>query len=384
MDAGLAPVEALQLGALLSDSIVALGLLGDISRDILEQREELAQATGEETSQILLEQKALEARYEELVEMCAQLKAMANKTKYREAQEELARISFQLRQATELLCRNLKENPNVADNLLKIQSERRNLVNLLRETQTELGRQQFRLLLVSVREERNKEETLRKTIDRERQASAEAKRLADKLAEVEAEKADAVHELNIVIAKKKTALQKAKKEASESYHFAVKRYTALKYSRRRQHEEKERGVRAELTAIRRRTEIEQRCSDRIRDFLARSEADLQGQVGQWNDRYFADIEAKRREVDALKIKRSQLATKVDQLSSQYEAMRAVVEKDTMVVKQREAALLFGIKMGEATARLQHLWRGHRARQGLIAAQNRGRRRKKGAAASKKK
>lgn len=41
---GLVAVESFQLGVLLGDSIAALGLLGDISRDILEQREELAQA----------------------------------------------------------------------------------------------------------------------------------------------------------------------------------------------------------------------------------------------------------------------------------------------------------------------------------------------------
>lgn len=331
--------------------------------------------TGEETAQILLEQKALEARYEELVEQCVQLKAMANKTKYRETQDELKRISYQLRQATELLCRNLMENPNVADNLVKIQTERRSLVALLRETGEELTRQQFRTLVTTVRDERNKEDNLRRTIERERQATAEVKRLSEKLAEIDREKGEAVHELNVVIAKKKTTLQKAKREAMDGNAFSKKRFAAAKYSRRRLNEEALLQKRRVLEELRQRVASEERCHARMRDFLQRKQSQLQASVVDWNDRYFADIEAKKRDLEALQIRRSQLTTNIERLTDEFETKRAVVHKENLLVKQREAAVLFGIRLGEATAKLQRLWRGHRVRRSLLAAQTRGRKRR---------
>ncbi|KNC47120.1 uncharacterized protein AMSG_03549 [Thecamonas trahens ATCC 50062] len=316
----LAPLEVVQLSALLDDCVGSLSLLGDITRDILEQREELAQATGDETSQIIAEQKRLEARYEELLAQRASYKALANKSKYKDVEAELTQIAYQLRQSTQLLCRNLKENPNVADNLLKIQSERRSLIHLLKDTQLELNELHFRTLLTTVREDKAKEEGLRRTIEREREATAEVKRLSAQLAAVEADKDKMIKELNIIIARKKTALQKAKKQALSNYNFSRK-------------------------------------STRL----------LQEEITAWNDKYFEDIEAKRKEVESLKIQQSQTVAEIENLTREYENMRAVVEEDHRLAKQREAAMLFGVRLGTAAARLQKLWRGHRVRKKILAA-----------------
>ena len=56
-----------------------------------------------------------------------------------QAQEREAKeVARQLRESTKELCRNLKGNPNIAENLSKIQTERSNLQNLLSKTLREL------------------------------------------------------------------------------------------------------------------------------------------------------------------------------------------------------------------------------------------------------
>ena len=363
----LAPLEVVQLSALLDDCVGSLSLLGDITRDILEQREELAQATGDETSQIIAEQKRLEARYEELLAQRASYKALANKSKYKDVEAELTQIAYQLRQSTQLLCRNLKENPNVADNLLKIQSERRSLIHLLKDTQLELNELHFRTLLTTVREDKAKEEGLRRTIEREREATAEVKRLSAQLAAVEADKDKMIKELNIITARKKTALQKAKKQALSNYNFSRKKYSAVKYSRRRQWEERERELVADIDTLDKKIAIETNVHNKTMGFLERQEHRLQEEITAWNDKYFEDIEAKRKEVESLKIQQSQTVAEIENLTREYENMRAVVEEDHRLAKQREAAMLFGVRLGTAAARLQKLWRGHRVRKKILAA-----------------
>ena len=49
--------------------------------------------------------------------------SLANKFKYKENQREIQEVSRQLRESTKNLCRNLKDNPNISGNLLKIQHE---------------------------------------------------------------------------------------------------------------------------------------------------------------------------------------------------------------------------------------------------------------------
>lgn len=50
----------------------------------------------------------------------SQLKNVTNKIKFKEIQTELEEVATGLRYATKVLCRNLKENPDVAQNLQKV------------------------------------------------------------------------------------------------------------------------------------------------------------------------------------------------------------------------------------------------------------------------
>ena len=96
----------------------------------MQHRDELSKFVGDEISRIVVEQRQLEARYEQLITERGELKGLANKAKYKEVQNEIAEVSRQLREATKQLCRNLKDNPNIQSNLLKIQRERTELIEV--------------------------------------------------------------------------------------------------------------------------------------------------------------------------------------------------------------------------------------------------------------
>lgn len=49
-------------------------------------------------------------------------------------QAEIQEVSRALRESTKNLCRNLKDNPNISGNLMKIQRERTELIDLLNNT----------------------------------------------------------------------------------------------------------------------------------------------------------------------------------------------------------------------------------------------------------
>ena len=118
--------------AVLDEAVEKLTFLGSITPDVLQHRDELSKFVGDEISRIIVEQRHLEARYEELIAERGTLKGLANKARYKEVQQEIAEVSRSLRESTKHLCRNLKDNPNISGNLIKIQRERADLIEVTR------------------------------------------------------------------------------------------------------------------------------------------------------------------------------------------------------------------------------------------------------------
>lgn len=77
------------------------------------------------------QQASLEARFEELLGARDALKAMNNKEPYIANQAELHRVAGELRATTNRLCNNLRENPDVSDNLAHAHTTRARLMSLV-------------------------------------------------------------------------------------------------------------------------------------------------------------------------------------------------------------------------------------------------------------
>jgi len=125
--------------AILRETLKKLAFLGTITPDVVAHREELSMFVGDEISQIIKEQRRLELRYQDLIAQRSKLKGLSNKSKYKENQAEIEEVSRALRESTKSLCRNLKDNPNISGNLVKVHTDRTALEELVRATIDELS-----------------------------------------------------------------------------------------------------------------------------------------------------------------------------------------------------------------------------------------------------
>jgi hypothetical protein len=116
--------------ALLEEAIEKLSFLGSITPDVLTHKDELSKFVGDEISRIVDEHKRLEVKYEELITERMSLKGLANKLQYKVVQAQISDVSRLVRESTKQLCRNLKDNPNISGNLMKIQRDRTELIEV--------------------------------------------------------------------------------------------------------------------------------------------------------------------------------------------------------------------------------------------------------------
>lgn len=93
---------AAAMQALIRAATEKLALASVITVDADEQAAELSRSVGDEISRVILEQRQLEQRFEALISQRGVLKAMPNKTKYKENQKELHDVADQLRNSTKV------------------------------------------------------------------------------------------------------------------------------------------------------------------------------------------------------------------------------------------------------------------------------------------
>eukprot|EP00439_Symbiodinium_sp_Y106_P055535 s3836_g7.t1 len=227
----LSEVEAFRAQVLLEEALRKLSFLTSISSSASVHGDELTQFMGDEISRIIQdhlsnlglahvmrhirageamlhvytqvrvatdspeqEQRDLERKYEERIAARGQLKGLCNKAKFMETQREIQEVAHKLKESNKSLCRNLKENPNVQGNLIKMQQERWQVTEWLEETKKELGEMSFAILVSKVEQERREQERLSEEqknsqavkdleddLQRERIANQEIKELKEEL-----------------------------------------------------------------------------------------------------------------------------------------------------------------------------------------------------------
>ena len=207
-------VECARVSAIVEEALEKLSFLASITPDVMAHRDELSQIVGDEITRIIQEQRGLEVRYEELIAQRATLKALSNKAKYKENQEQIKELARALRESAKELCRNLKGNPNIAENLSKIQAERSNMQSLLSKTLRELRESSFLTMTTTVDEEKARMDMIQEVIAKEREVSAAVKRLQTDLASERQHHEKEVEERNEIIVKLKEELQDLRTNSS--------------------------------------------------------------------------------------------------------------------------------------------------------------------------
>ena len=360
-------IESARISSIIEEALEKLSFLASITPDVMAHRDELSQIVGDEITRIIQEQRGLELRYEELIAQRSSLKALSNKAKYKENQELIKEVARALRESTKELCRNLKGNPNIAENLSKIQTERSNLQNLLSKTLRELRETSFSTLTTTVEEEKARNDMILEVIAKEKEVSASVKKLQEDLSSERHQHEAEVEERNENISKLKEELQEVRTKSAIETKYLQKESRARLQSLNRIYGQSTSELDEQIWKVRKQLEIEVLANRESEEFLKRKVVSLQKDAGDWMQRYETDFEELEKEHEALNAQRTEDLVKLNDYTERYTKEmeeKARREEEARIREEMEALRKQEEERNTwAATTVQKLWRGHLARTG---------------------
>lgn len=316
---------------------------------------------------MMAEQRDLEATFETLVTARAALMQMPNKAKFKENQERLHEVAEMLCQSTKTLCRNLKDNPNVSNNMLKVASERSRVQALLSRALVEVeGEGTWGALTSSVAEDSRRERLVAETIKREKESSAEVKALRALLVSERAEHAEEMRRRAAALAALKEKTKALKAKSAMGSKATAKEAAADVECLARVDRERLRELGDEIAVLHRQIEIERNVHETSADFLRRRHAMMVEKGSDWSTKYENDTQAKDKEIEALKYNHQRDLVKLKELEEKYQQEMAEKEvREAEDRRKREAAAAaegHEEQQQRAACKIQALYRGWKVRQ----------------------
>lgn len=316
----LTPVEAERVIAILEDSTEKIVFLDRITPDVLQHRDELSKFIGDEISRTMTEQKYLEKRYQDLIEQRSSMKGMVNKTKYKEIQEEIQDVSRALRESTNNLVRNLKENPNVSGNLIKVQRDRMELNDLLLRTIQELrDRGTYYTLTSKVNEEKNSRKKFQQLKIRERDLRETVLKLEKQLTEENQSFQRTVANQKQAISRLKEELSNVKGSTSVDAKFKRRESLAHVSSVWREFKLKERELEDKAKDFEDKMQTENIVHNETKEFLIRKHKSLVEEVASWESKYEKDVGEMDEKIQEITAKRKNLLEMLTTLQNRKQA-----------------------------------------------------------------
>ncbi|GBF93608.1 flagellar associated protein [Raphidocelis subcapitata] len=372
----LSPLEALHLRAVLSAALERLALVGAANVDAAAQAQALSRSVGDEIGRVMAEQRELEGRFEELVAAQHELRAQPNKARLQANEAQLALVSEALRAATQRLCRSLRDNLNVADNMAKVANERADVAALLAATVEALrvgaGAPPPSVLPVAaaVLAQEREEAAARELGDAERGATAAVRQLRQDLSSEKAAHDEAMREKRLALAALKEQLRVDRlRLAVEGRHHAKDLAAANQCARRLQRAELA-SLSDALALLRQQIEIERSGAAAAVEHLSRAAAARQDDAVGWGSRREEDAHAKERAIEVVRAQHQRDAMRLKDLETRLgEEQELKARRDERMREEAEAAeraAADAVRRLRAALRIQAAWRGVKARRQLQA------------------
>ena len=331
------------------------------------QAAELSRSVGEEISRVMMKQQGLENRFESLISVRGVLKAMPNKTKYKENQEELHRVADELRATTQQLCRNLRDNPDVADNMAKVHVERGHLQVLLSQVLNDLEVSVYPSLTNMVRDEDEREKNMKETIEREKAASDAVRNLRQTIKDEKDAHEAYTNEKREVMTECKEQLKNLKSTKGVELRYLDKDLRANNECTSRVHKQTLGGLEREIESLQAQIAMEKQVHSSTAEFLRKRNGELTKKVTTWVDKHDVDKDTKEKELAELKANYQRDLARLKELEEAYQ--QEMYEKDLRVAEERRQAELAFAKVAEdeqrsrAASKIQFLFRQFKARGG---------------------
>ena len=377
------PTEAFRAAAALEQTIEKLNFLSSLTPDVHALHDEVATMVGGELTRVIENQRALEKRYDDLVEerSVLKLKGHAHKAKLKEVMVEIETVSYNLRESVKTLIRSLKDNPDVGDSFARIAEERQKLISMLEKAVIDLRESgSFRNLADFVYAELARREKLLAVTAREDEIIKTVGVLTETLKE---EEATHVRECDIrraEIAVLKERTRKLKVDTSMTLRYARKEINAKIYSNSKEYIFEEELISKEAVDLKRKLEVEAIAHTEAASILKREQEEASKVAEEWKAKSAADLAARQAELKSLIEQRDIQRVELAKYQDRYEDdMQSMVETKAAADLETERILEAGAdamrKKIAATQLQKILYEMFLTVQGFLAVQQDGKKKK---------
>lgn len=359
-------LEAAHVHAVVKYTLDKLALVGVMVVDPAVQAQALTQSVGEEVTRMIVEQKELEQRFEQLISAQHVLRTMPNKSKLRQNQQEVAEVAEKLRQSTKQLCRNLKDNPNVTENMAKVAAERVQLQALLLKCLNELEvLREMPCVVNMVRAEDQKEVETKETIQREKETTAAVRNYRQVLQQEKEEHEEEMRKKKENMTVLKERLKEVKTQTGIESRYREKQFNASHLTAQRLDGVILDDLETEIEILMQKIDIEKAVNHATESFLASTAVQLTEDAKNWGEKHEQDTEKKDKELEQLKAQHQRDLMRLKEAEDVYNAEVALKDerevKEQQKVAMAEAQALEEIRRKHAASKIQAVWRGYKVR-----------------------
>jgi len=344
----------------LQDCVSQLAVLGAIAPVSKESSQSMVDTVvGEEIGEVVQDTRQLEREYDRLLAERQQLQDNgATVAVLKENEDAVRQIARQLKQSTQVLVKNLRQSPGDVENMAKMQRERQQVQDWLRDTRQELlDMGSFSSLTSAVANEIKSKADVVEAIRNADHGRQTAANLLVELEDVRVDTEQAMKDLDEEIAQLKDQLQETKARVALESKY-IKREAAVRVSvAKKKGEMHLQSLQKQVDETRGLESEEQNCSQDLIEFLKENFEDLTEKQEEWMKKAETDTETKQQELDELKRNRAHDLAALQELTEKYKDYEQVCKDDRQSREDSRIAAQLAVKKLASAIKIQAWWRG---------------------------
>jgi ribosomal protein L30/L7E len=339
MEKSLKPHEAFRIQALIKDTLKKLNFLGKVMQmSKSAERDDTTEIMGDEISRIISEQRQLEEKYAELVKTRSSLTGISNKQKFEEIKSQIKEVANSLRENTKNLCRVLKDNPNVQDNLIKIEKDRQQLYQGLFGLKTDLLTLNYHTFAYNITEQLQFQDLLHKKRQLEKETSLNVKTLAEDYKKEYQEYITETKEAQQEILRLREEVAQQKIIQSLKSKYTEKELEAGFASEKRNRIGRETELLNDISELEKAIETEKMVNKRIENFMTSGREKILKDNDEWKQKTEKDRKELLTKIDNVSKKKEAAKLKLEGFTSEQDSEKKRNQEREKDEKEREARL----------------------------------------------
>lgn len=289
------------------------------------QAAEMSRGVGLEISRVMEKQLALETRFEELIKEQPELKARNHKAPFLANQKELHDVTFELRDTTEELCKRLKENPDVMDNIAFAERERAKLQGIIANLLVDLQTGTFCSMTKWIEDEKKREREIKETYERVAAKEAAVAELRQRIIDEREQHAEAMKQREATIGETKEKLKTAKAEIGVDLRYRMRDIEGEASMRDKVNDQALDDLRAEIEKVKKQIAQEKQAHKTTMHHLRKRVEKSNETLAHWQEKHKRDSEKMETEILKVKHKHEETLAKIKEIEPAY--LKKIAEDD---------------------------------------------------------